>query len=68
MRSAFGYHIIQTEQKIAAGVKPLSEVKDSIVKAIAQDKQGSALQSYGTELVAEAKKDGLAGVWRRRMD
>ena len=59
VRSAFGYHIIQTEQKIAAGVKPLSEVKDSIVKAIAQDKQGSALQSYGTELAAEAKKDGL---------
>ena len=62
MRSAFGYHIIQTEQKIAAGVKPLSEVKDSIVKAIAQDKQGSALQSYGTELAAEAKKDGLDGM------
>lgn len=62
VRSAFGYHIIQTEQKIAAGVKPLSEVKDSIVKAIAQDKQGSALQSYGSELAAEAKKDGLAGM------
>ncbi len=67
VRSAFGYHIIQTEQKTAAGVKPLSEVKDTIVKAIAQDKQGSALQSYGTELAAEAKKDGLAedggGAW-----
>ena len=62
VRSQYGYHIIQTEQKIAAGVKPLSEVKDSIVKAIAQDKQGSALQSYGTELAAEAKKDGLAGM------
>jgi peptidyl-prolyl cis-trans isomerase D len=59
VRSAFGYHIIQTEQKIAAGVKPLSEVKDTIVKAIAQEKQGSALQLYGTELAAEAKKDGL---------
>jgi peptidyl-prolyl cis-trans isomerase D len=62
VRSAFGYHIIQTEQKIAAGVKPLSEVKDTIVKAIAQDKQGSALQSYGSELAAEAKKNGLAGM------
>ena len=62
VRSAFGYHIIQTEQKQAAGVKPLSEVKDTIVKAIAQDKQGSALQSYGSELAAEAKKNGLAGM------
>jgi len=59
VRSAFGYHIIQTEQKQAAGAKPLSEVKETIVKAIAQEKQGSALQSYGTQLAAEAKKDGL---------
>ena len=59
VRSAFGYHIIQTEQKQAAGVKPLSAVKDTIVKTIAQDKQGAALQSYGTELAAEAKKNGL---------
>jgi peptidyl-prolyl cis-trans isomerase D len=59
VRSAFGYHIIQTEQKQAAGVKPLSAVKDTIVKTIAQDKQGAALQSYGTQLAAEAKKNGL---------
>jgi len=59
VRSAFGYHIIQTEQKQAAGVKPLSEVKETIVKTIAQDKSGAALQSYGTELAAEAKKNGL---------
>jgi peptidyl-prolyl cis-trans isomerase D len=59
VKSAFGYHIIQTEQKQAAGVKPLAEVKDTIVKTLEQDKQGGALQSYGTELAAEAKKNGL---------
>jgi peptidyl-prolyl cis-trans isomerase D len=59
VRSAFGYHIIQTEQKQAAGVKLLSEEKETIVKSIAQEKQGSALQSYGSELAAEAKKNGL---------
>jgi peptidyl-prolyl cis-trans isomerase D len=59
VKSAFGYHIIQTEQKQAAGVKPLGEVKETIVKTIAQDKQGAALQSYGSELAAEAKKNGL---------
>jgi peptidyl-prolyl cis-trans isomerase D len=62
VRSAFGYHIIQTEQKQAAGVKPLSAVEDTIMKTIAQDKQGAALQSYGTGLAAEAKKNGLAGM------
>jgi peptidyl-prolyl cis-trans isomerase D len=59
VKSSFGYHIIQTEQKQAAGVKPLAEVKDTIVKTLEQDKQGAALQSYGTELAAEAKKNGL---------
>ena len=59
VKSAFGYHIIQTEQKQAAGLKPLAEVKGTIVKTLEQDKQGGALQSYGTELAAEAKKNGL---------
>ena len=59
VRSSFGYHIIQTEQKQAAGVKPLAEVKDTIVKTLQQEKQGAALQAYGTQLAAEAKKNGL---------
>ena len=59
VRSAFGYHIIQAEQKQAAGVKPLAEVKDSIVKTLEQDKQGAAEQTFAQQLVAEAKKDGL---------
>ncbi len=59
VKSSFGYHIIQTEQKQAAGVKPLAEVKDSIAKTLQQDKQGAALQTFGTQLAAEAKKEGL---------
>jgi peptidyl-prolyl cis-trans isomerase D len=59
VKSAFGYHIIQTEQKQAAGVKTLAEVKDSIVKALEQDKQGAAQQQFAQQLATEAKKDGL---------
>ncbi|HUD22317.1 MAG TPA: peptidyl-prolyl cis-trans isomerase [Acidobacteriaceae bacterium] len=59
VKSSFGYHIIQTEQKQAAGVKPLAEVKDTIQKTLEQDKQGAALQSYGTQLAGEARKNGL---------
>jgi peptidyl-prolyl cis-trans isomerase D len=59
VKSAFGYHIIQTEQKQAAGVKPMAEVKDSIVKSLEQDKQGAAQQQFAQTLAAEAKKDGL---------
>jgi peptidyl-prolyl cis-trans isomerase D len=59
VKSAFGYHIIQTEQKQAAGVKPLSDEKDAIVKLLEQERQAAAAQSYSMQLVAEAKKDGL---------
>jgi peptidyl-prolyl cis-trans isomerase D len=59
VRSSFGYHIIQTEQKDAAHAKPLSEVKDTIVAALTQDKQGAAETAYANKLTAEAKKDGM---------
>jgi peptidyl-prolyl cis-trans isomerase D len=59
VRSSFGYHIIQTEQKQAAGEKPLAEVKDSIVQTLQQQKQGAAEQAFAQALAAEAKKDGL---------
>jgi peptidyl-prolyl cis-trans isomerase D len=59
VKSSFGYHIIQTEQKQAAGVKPLAEVKDSIVLVLTQQKQGAAEQQFATQLAAEAQKDGL---------
>jgi len=59
VRSAFGYHIIQTEQKQAAGVKPLSEEKDSIVQVLEQQKAGSAEQQFAAQLAAEATKNGL---------
>jgi len=59
VRSAFGYHIIQTEQKQLAGMKPLAEVKDSIVQVLEQQKMGAAEQQFATQLANEAKKDGL---------
>lgn len=59
VRSQFGYHIIQTQQKDAAHVKSLAEVKPSIVEAISAQKSGAAAQSFGEQLVAEAKKNGL---------
>ena len=59
VRSQFGYHIIQTEQKQAAGVKPLSEVKDSISQVLTQQKQGAAEQAFAAQLADDAKKNGL---------
>lgn len=59
VRSQFGYHIIQTEQKVPAGEKPLSEVKASIVQALEQQKAGAAEQQFAAQLSADAKKEGL---------
>jgi peptidyl-prolyl cis-trans isomerase D len=59
VKSSFGYHIIQTEQKQAAGTKPLAEVKDSIVQVLEQQKQGAQEQQFAQQLAGEAKANGL---------
>lgn len=59
VRSQFGYHIIQTENKQIEGVKPLAEVKDQIRTALQTQKQGAALQNYANQLASEAAKNGL---------
>jgi peptidyl-prolyl cis-trans isomerase D len=59
VKSAFGYHIIQTEKKVPAGIKPLADVRDSIVQALEQQKQGVAEQQFAAQLTAEARKNGL---------
>jgi peptidyl-prolyl cis-trans isomerase D len=56
VKSAFGYHIIQTKQKMQAGEKPLAEVKDSIVQMLTQQNQGAAEQQFAQQLAAEAQK------------
>jgi peptidyl-prolyl cis-trans isomerase D len=59
VRSSFGYHIIQTESKQAAEVKPFAEVKASIIEQLQSQKAASAAQNYATQLTAEAQKSGL---------
>ena len=59
VRSSFGYHIIQTESKQAAEVKPLAEVKASIVEQLQSQKSAAAAQNYAAQLTAEAQKNGL---------
>jgi peptidyl-prolyl cis-trans isomerase D len=59
VRSSFGYHIIQTEQKQVASVKSLAEVKDSIVLALQAQKSTQDAQAFAARMVDAAKKDGL---------
>ena len=59
VRSQFGYHIIQTEQKQAASVKPLADVKAAIQNTLEQQKAGAAEQNFANQLASEAGKQGL---------
>ena len=59
VRSQFGYHIIQTIAKQAAGVKPLSAVKDQIMPLLTQQKSGAALQAFANQLASDAKSNGM---------
>lgn len=59
VRSSFGYHIIQTEEKHAAGVKPLADVQTQIKSQLTAQKAASAEQGFAGQLVAEAGKNGL---------
>jgi peptidyl-prolyl cis-trans isomerase D len=59
VKSQFGYHIIQTEQKEPAHTKPLAEVKAEIVPVLEQQRAGAAEQTFASALAADAKKNGM---------
>jgi peptidyl-prolyl cis-trans isomerase D len=59
VKSSFGYHIIQVEERQSAHTQPLSEVQANIVAALTRDTAGQAESRYAEQLTAEANKDGL---------
>jgi peptidyl-prolyl cis-trans isomerase D len=59
VQSPFGFHIIQTEEKEPARVKPLSEVKDEIMPVVRAEKASVLLNTVLTSAQATAKKQGL---------
>ena len=59
IKTQFGYHILQVEDKKTAHMRPLAEVKPEIVPLLEQQKAGAAEQSFATSLAADAKKNGL---------
>jgi peptidyl-prolyl cis-trans isomerase D len=60
VRTQFGYHIIQTEEKQDAHLKPLSEVKNSIVDILTKQQDAQLEQAFAQQLANEAQKTSLA--------
>lgn len=59
IKTQFGYHILQVEDKKSAHERPLAEVKPEIVPILEQQKAGAAEQNFASQLAADAKKNGL---------
>jgi peptidyl-prolyl cis-trans isomerase D len=59
IKTQFGYHILQVEDKKTAHERPLAEVKPEIVPVLEQQKAGAAEQTFATQLANDAKANGL---------
>jgi peptidyl-prolyl cis-trans isomerase D len=59
VKTQFGYHILQVEDKKTAHLRPLAEVKAEIVPVLEQQKAGAAEQTFASALASDAKKNGL---------
>ena len=60
VRTKFGYHIIQTEEKQAAHTRPLDEVKPEITATLTRQNESQQEQAFAQQLATEAAKTGLA--------
>ena len=60
VKSQFGYHIVQVEERQTAHTQPLSDVKPTIEATLMRQKQTQAEASYAQTLTTEAAKNGLA--------
>ncbi len=59
IKTQFGYHILQVEEKKTAHTRPIAEVKPEILPILEQQRAGAAEQTFAGQLVDLAKKDGL---------
>ncbi len=60
VRTKFGYHIIQTEEKQTAHTRPLDEVKATIQAQLTRQKEAQQEQAFAQQLANEAQKTGFA--------
>ncbi len=60
VKTQFGYHIIQTEEKQTAHTQSLEEVTPAIQAILIRQKEAQSAANYAQQLATEAEKNGLA--------
>ena len=60
IKTQFGYHILQVEEKQTAHLKPLEEVKPQILATLTRQQEADQQASYAQQLATEAAKSSLA--------
>jgi peptidyl-prolyl cis-trans isomerase D len=59
IKSQFGYHVVQVEERQAAHTQSLGEVEDTIKATLSRQMVSDAEQNYAKQLAAEAAQKGL---------
>ncbi|HET8890124.1 MAG TPA: peptidyl-prolyl cis-trans isomerase [Candidatus Angelobacter sp.] len=59
VQTSFGFHIIQTEDKEDAHLKPLAEVRPALEASVKQDKVKASMALESADAEATAQKQGL---------
>jgi peptidyl-prolyl cis-trans isomerase D len=59
VKSQFGYHVVQVEDRQDAHTQPLNEVLPQIQATLVRDASSQAEENYARALTSEADKDGL---------
>ncbi len=59
VKTNFGYHIVQVEERQTAHTQPLSDVQASMVATLTRQAQAAAEDNYAQQLTSEADKNGL---------
>ncbi len=59
VKTHFGYHILQVEDKKTAHTRSLAEVRQEILPILEQQRSGAAEQTFASQLADDARKNGL---------
>jgi peptidyl-prolyl cis-trans isomerase D len=60
VKSQFGYHVVQVEDRQQAHTQPLNEVQTQIQATLIRDKTAQAESNFAKQLTDEAAKNGMA--------